>query len=103
MYGFLKIYIMLVTKKKDYVTLDPVDDDAHFIYGYRDIMLAHFKQDLYNKNVSLRDQGNRIKFWLNFVDMGVQYLIIFMIMNITTMDWINLSAVQRYFLRLEEN
>ena len=41
-------------------------------------MIAQFKQDLYNKNFSLQDQGkgdqidslqNRIKFWLDIIDM----------------------------------
>ena len=29
-YAFLKTYIMMVTNMKDYVTLDPDDDDADF-------------------------------------------------------------------------
>ena len=42
-------------------------------------MIAQFKQDFYNKNFSLQDKGkgdkintlqNRIKFWLNVIDMG---------------------------------
>ena len=42
-------------------------------------MIAQFKQDLYNKNVSLQDQckgdqidtlQKRIKFWLKNIDMG---------------------------------
>ena len=42
-------------------------------------MIAHLKQDLLNKSFSLQDQGkgdqidtllNRIKFWLNVIDMG---------------------------------
>ena len=64
---------------KDYVTLDPDDDDADFRFGYIDNMLAQFKQDLYSKNFSLQDQGkgdqidtdqNRIKNSLNIIDMG---------------------------------
>ena len=43
--GFLKTYIMMVTKMKNYVTLDP-DVDADFICNYRDTMIAQFKQDL---------------------------------------------------------
>ena len=29
-YGFLKTYFLMVTNMKDYVTLDPDDDDADF-------------------------------------------------------------------------
>ena len=29
-YGLLKFYVMMVRNMKDYVTLDPVDDDADF-------------------------------------------------------------------------
>ena len=59
------------------VTTDPHDDDADFRYGYRDTIIAQFKQDLYNKIFSLQDQGKgdqidavqkRIKFWLNGID-----------------------------------
>ena len=46
----------MVTNMKDYLTLDPADDDADFRYGYRDKMIAQFKQDLY-KNFSIQDQG----------------------------------------------
>ena len=110
-YSFLKTYIMMVTNMKDYVTIDPDDADADFRYNYRDVMIAQFKQDLYNKNFSLQDQGkddeidtleNRIKIWLNIIDdTGVQYLMIFIIMIITMKDWIILFAVQRFILRLE--
>ena len=74
MYGFLKTYIMMVRNMKGYVTLDADDADADFIYGYRDTMIAQFKQDLFNKNFSLQDRDKRdnslqkrIKFWLNYV------------------------------------
>ena len=64
---------------KDYVTLDPDDVDTDFRYGYRDTMIAQFKQDFLNKNFSIQDQGrgdqidtlqNRIKIWFNIIDMG---------------------------------
>ena len=45
-YGFLKTHIMMVTIMKDYNTLERDDDDADFRYGYRDTMIAQFKQDL---------------------------------------------------------
>ena len=40
---------MMVTNMKDYLTLDDYDDDADFRYNFRVTMIAHFKQDLYNK------------------------------------------------------
>ena len=49
---------MMVTNMKDYVTLDLDYDDAEFRYGHRDTMKVQFKQDLYNENFSLQDQGN---------------------------------------------
>ena len=74
-------------------------------------MISQFKQDLYNKNFSLQDQGKddeidtlqkRIKFWLNIINMGEgpipDYLSDY---DITMKDWIILSEVQRYFLRLQ--
>ena len=57
MYKFLKAYIMMVTIKKDYVTLDPHDNDVGFRYSYRNTTIAKFEQDLYNKIFSLQDQG----------------------------------------------
>ena len=45
-YGFLKTYVMMVTYMKDYDTRDPDDDDSDFRYGYRETMIAQFKQDL---------------------------------------------------------
>ena len=44
---------MLVTNMKDYVTLNPDDDDAVFRFGYKDTTIAQIKQDLY-KNQSSR-------------------------------------------------
>ena len=52
------------------------DDEEQWGYGYRDDMITQFKQDLYNKNYTLQDQGkddpidtldNRIKFWINII------------------------------------
>ena len=85
-YGFFKTYIMMVANMKDYVTLDPDDDDADVRYGYIGTTIAQFKQDLYNKNISLQDPGegdqidtlqNRFKIWLTIIDVWIQYLIIF--------------------------
>ena len=95
----------MVTNKRNFLTRDDIDDYADFRFDYRDTMIAQLKQDLYNKNFRLQDQSNcdqidtlqnRTKFWLNVIDVGVQYLIIFMIMIITT-EWIILFAVQIYF------
>ena len=36
----------MVTNLKDYVALDPDDDDMDFGYRYRGTMIAHFKQGL---------------------------------------------------------
>ena len=103
-YGFLQKYNMMVTNKRNFLTRDDIDDYADFRYDYRDTMIAQLKQDLYNKNFRLQDQSNcdqidtlqnRTKFWLNVIDVGVQYLIILMIMIITT-EWIILFAVQIY-------
>ena len=47
----------MVTNMRDYVTLDPDDDDADFRHNDRDTMIAHFKQDIYNESFSLQDEG----------------------------------------------
>ena len=64
----------MITKVKDYATLDLDDDHADFRYKFRDNMIAQYKQDLYNKSFSYQDQDKRdenfqkrIKFWLNYV------------------------------------
>ena len=55
--------------------VDP-DEEEQWGYGYRDDMIAQFKQDLFNKNLTLQNQGkddpidtleNRIKFWNNII------------------------------------
>ena len=55
---------------------DDPDEEEQWGYGYRDDMIAQFKQDLYNKNFTLQNQGkdnpidtleNRIKFWINII------------------------------------
>ena len=56
---------------------DDPDEEEQWGYGYRDDMLAQFKQDVYNKHFTLQDQGkddpidtleNRIKFWINNIE-----------------------------------
>ena len=54
-YGILKTYIMMVTNIKNYVTLDPDNDDADFSYRYRNTMIAQYKHEFYNKKFSLPD------------------------------------------------
>ena len=56
---------------------DDPDEEEHWGFGYRDDMIAQFKQDLYNKHFTLQDQGKdnpidtieiRIKFWNNIIE-----------------------------------
>ena len=55
---------------------DNGNEGGQWGYGYKDDMIAQFKQDLYNKNYTLQNQGkdnsidtleNRIKFWINII------------------------------------
>ena len=75
MYDFLKTYFRMCTYINIYVPFRPwfddPDEEEQWRCGYRDDMIAQFKQDLYNKNFSFQDQGkddeidtldNRIKF-----------------------------------------
>ena len=80
MYDFLKTYFMMCTNITNHVPIrlwfdDPYEEEQ-WGSGYRDDMMAQFKQDLYNKNYTLQDQGkddsidtleNRIKFWINII------------------------------------
>ena len=52
------------------------NEEEQWGYGYKDDMIAQFKQDIYNKIYTLQDQGkddpidtleNRIKFWINII------------------------------------
>ena len=56
---------------------DDPDEEEQWGNGFRDDMIAQFKQDLYNKLFNLQDQGkdnpfdtleNRIKFWINIIE-----------------------------------
>ena len=58
-YGFLQTYFRMVTNIEDYFTFDDDDIDADFRYGYRDVMIAQFKQDYYNKSFNHEDQDKR--------------------------------------------
>ena len=68
----------MCTNINNYVPLRPWFDDPdekeQWGRGYRDDMIAQFKQDIYNKKFTLQHQGkdyvndtleNRIKFWIN--------------------------------------
>ena len=70
----------MCTNKDNYVPVrrwfDDPDEEEQWGYGYRDDMIAQFKQDLYNKTFTLQDRGkddpidtlqNRIKFWINII------------------------------------
>ena len=94
-YGFLKTYNTMVTNMKDYVTLDPDDVDADFRYSYRDTMIAQFSK-IYITKISvfkikvkvIKSKLSRTKLYLGIIILiwGVQYLINFMIVILTTMD-----------------
>ena len=69
MYDFLKFYFRMCTNVNNYVPVRQWFDDEND-------MMAQFKQDLYNKNLTLQDQGkddpivnleNKIKFWPNII------------------------------------
>ena len=79
-YDFLKTYFRMCTKINNYVPVrrwfDDPDEEEQWGCGYRDDMIAQFKQGLYNKNFTIQDQGkddeidtlqDRIKFWINII------------------------------------
>ena len=81
LYDFSKFYFRMCTNIKNYIPVrrrfDDPDEEEQWGHGYRDDMIAQFKQDLYNKNFALQNQGkddpidtleNRIKFWVNIFD-----------------------------------
>ena len=80
LFGFLKLYFRMCTKRNENIPVRPwpdnLDDEKQWGYGYRDDMITQFKQDLNNKNYTFQDQGkddpidtldNRIKFWINII------------------------------------
>ena len=82
LFEFSKLYFRMCTNITNHVAIrywDYYDDgnlEEQWGYGYKDDMIAQFKQNLYNKNFSLQDQGkddpidtlkNRIKFWINII------------------------------------
>ena len=83
LFDFLKLYFRMCTNITDHVPIrywdyyDAGNEEEQWGYGYRDDMIAQFKQDLYNKHFTLQDQGkddpidtldNRIKFWINIIE-----------------------------------
>ena len=81
LFDFLKLYFRMCTSINNYVPVrlwfDDPDEEEQWGYGFRDDMLAQFKQDLYNKHFTLQDQGkddpidtleNRIKFRINVIE-----------------------------------
>ena len=83
LFDFLKLYFRMCTNITDHVPIrywdyyDDGNEEEQWGYGYRDDMIAQFKQDLYNKHFTLQDQGkddpidtleNRIKFWINVIE-----------------------------------
>ena len=80
LFDFLNLYFRMCTNINKYVPVrlwfDDPDEEEQWGYGYRDDLIAQFKQDIYNKNYTLQDQGkenpidtleNRIKFWINII------------------------------------
>ena len=61
LFEFLKLYFRMCTNITNHVPiglwLDDPDEEEQWGYVYRDDMIAHFKQDLYNKHFTLQDQG----------------------------------------------
>ena len=86
LFDFLKLYFKMCTNITNHVPIrlwfDDPDEEEQWGYGYRDDMIAQFKQDLYNKNFNLQDQDkddpidsldNRTKFWIKIIsnDQGL--------------------------------
>ena len=105
-FEFLKTYFRKCTNIKNYVPVcpwfDDPDDEVQWGYGFRDYMIAHIKQDFYNKTFGLQDQGkdeeidtleNRNKFRFNFTNIAKGPILdSFMTMK----DWIILLTVRRF-------
>ena len=79
LFDFLKLYFRMCTNITDHVPIrywdyyDYGNEEEQWGYGYKDDMITQFKQDLYNKNFTLQNQGKddpidtldyRIKFWI---------------------------------------
>ena len=117
LFDFLKLYFRMCTNITDHVPIrywdycDDGNEEEQWGYGYKDDMIAQYKQDIYIKKtllfkirvkmIQLTLSRREINFGLISVTMKVQYLIIFMIMIIITKNLIILFEVQNFFLRLE--
>ena len=88
------------------------NEEEQWGYGYKDDMIAQFKQDIYITKITLFKikvkmiqlilSRTEINFGLILlVTIKLQYLIIFMIMIITMKDLIILFVDGKYFLRKE--
>ena len=77
-YDFLKLFFRKCTNTNNYVPIRPwfdnPDEEEQVGFGFRDDMIAQFKQNFYKKNFTLQDQGeddevdtleNRVEFWIN--------------------------------------
>ena len=82
-YNLKKFFFRMCTSINDHVPIRPwfddPDEEEQRGCGYRDDMIAQFKQYLYNKNFTLQDQGkddpvdtlqNRINFWINNISIA---------------------------------
>ena len=108
-HDFLKTYFRMCTNINNYVPVRPwfddPDEEEQWGCGYRDDMIAQFKQDYITKISLFKIKVKMMKLILSITELNfglillvllrVQYLIIFMIMVITTKDWMDLFSVQR--------
>ena len=118
LFEFLKLYFRKCTNITNHVPIrywdyyDDGNEEEQWGYGYKDDMIAQFKQDIYITKITLfkikakMTQLTLSRTELNFglillLTIKVQYLITFMIKIITMKDWIQLFVVGKYFLRLE--
>ena len=80
LFDFLNLYFRKCTNIINHVPIrlwfDDPDEEEQWGYGFRDDMIAQFKQDSYNKHFTLQDQGkdnpidaleNRNKFWIEII------------------------------------
>ena len=82
LFEFLKLNFRMCTNITDHVPIrywvyySDGNEEEQWGYVYKDDMIAQFKQDLYNKNFTLQDQGkddpidtleNRINFWVDII------------------------------------
>ena len=79
-YDFLKLKFSMCTNVNNYFPVrswfEDENEEERWGFGYRDDMIAQFRQELYNRNFTLQDQGkddpidtfeNKIKILLNVI------------------------------------